>query len=552
MKVGLSLVEKSVHRIDKEVSSKEKMLRGSAWMTSASIFSRILGAIYIIPWYSWFGTHRLQANALYAKGYTVYAVFLMLSTAGIPSAVSKQVAHYNSLNEYGIGRRLYKRTFMLMLLLGILMAIVLWLAAPILAAGDSRTIPVFRSLAIALVIIPCMSLTRGFFQGYQDMAPSAVSQLVEQVVRVIYMLATAFLIMKVMNGNYEFGVVQSTFAAFVGAIGGMLTLIIYYFRKKRKFDNLNVNSNNVIEVSNGRLIKELLAQSIPFIFIGISSTLYNLVDQYSFPSIMKAVTNYSDNYIDAMYALFAANANKLIMISISLASAMAATTIPLLIEAITKNEKKLAQKQLVDTIELFFFIMLPSSLGIAAVARPLYVVFYGYSTYGVYILKVSAYTAIAQGLFVILASLLQGIYENKRAVIYAIIGLVVKLAVQYPLTVSLAAFGPLIASAIGMLVSSFLMFRFLKRNYSLNLKQIQKTFNLLMTFTFIMFLIVSGLVWILGLLFNQESRIIALIEILFSASIGGYIYVLLSLKTRVADHILGAKVERIRTLLHIK
>ena len=82
-----------------QATAKEKMLRGSAWMTAASIFSRILGAIYIIPWYAWFGDQRLQANALYAKGYTVYAVFLMLSTAGIPSAVAKQEAHYNSLNE---------------------------------------------------------------------------------------------------------------------------------------------------------------------------------------------------------------------------------------------------------------------------------------------------------------------------------------------------------------------------------------------------------------------------------------------------------------------
>ena len=395
------------------LSAKEKMLRGSAWMTAASIFSRILGAIYIIPWYAWFGEHRLQANALYAKGYTVYAVFLMLSTAGIPSAVAKQVAHYNSLNEYEIGRRLYRKSFVIMLLLGIIMGGILWGAAPVLAAGDMRTVPVFRSLATALAIIPLMSLTRGFFQGYQDMAPSALSQLVEQVIRVFYMLVTAFIIMKVINGSYQTGVVQSTFAAFVGAVGGILTLAYCYLKKKGEFDYLRANSSNSLEVSDGQLIKELLAQSLPFIFIGIATNLYNLIDQYTFPWVMSKVSTYSSNYIDEMYALFAANANKLIMIVVSLATALAATAIPLLIEFVTKGQKRDAKKQLGDSLELFFFIMLPSALGMAAVARPLYIVFYGYSAYGIAVLKIAAYTAITQGLLIVLASLLQGLYENN-------------------------------------------------------------------------------------------------------------------------------------------
>ena len=190
----------------------------------------------------------------------------MLSTAGIPSAVAKQVAHYNSLNEYEIGRRLYRKSFVIMLLLGIIMGGILWGAAPVLAAGDMRTVPVFRSLATALAIIPPMSLTRGFFQGYQDMAPSALSQLVEQVIRVFYMLVTAFIIMKVINGSYQTGVVQSTFAAFVGAVGGILTLAYCYLKKKGEFDYLRANSSNSLEVSDGQLIKELLLE-LPLIYI---------------------------------------------------------------------------------------------------------------------------------------------------------------------------------------------------------------------------------------------------------------------------------------------
>ena len=82
-------------------SDKEKMIRGSAWMTAGSVFSRILGAIYVIPWRIWLGAAFLTANALFTKGYQIYSLFLIISTAGVPGAVSKQVARYNAMGECG-------------------------------------------------------------------------------------------------------------------------------------------------------------------------------------------------------------------------------------------------------------------------------------------------------------------------------------------------------------------------------------------------------------------------------------------------------------------
>jgi O-antigen/teichoic acid export membrane protein len=78
-----------------------------AWMTAGSVFSRILGAIYVIPWRIWLGAAFLTANALFTKGYQIYSLFLIISTAGVPGAVSKQVARYNAMGEYKTGMRLF-------------------------------------------------------------------------------------------------------------------------------------------------------------------------------------------------------------------------------------------------------------------------------------------------------------------------------------------------------------------------------------------------------------------------------------------------------------
>lgn len=216
--------------------SRRKMISGSAWMTAGSILSRILGAIYIIPWVTWMGAYSNQANALFAKGYNIYSLFLMVATAGIPSAISKMVAHYNGINQYGVSRRLYHSGMYVSVAMGLVCSILMFFGASLLDGGDPDVIPVIQSLAWAVLVIPGMSITRGFLQGYNWMAPSAMSQFVEQLLRVIYMLLATFVIMEMGSGNWVKAVTQSTFAAFIGALGSIVLLAYSFLRRKREMD----------------------------------------------------------------------------------------------------------------------------------------------------------------------------------------------------------------------------------------------------------------------------------------------------------------------------
>ena len=526
----------------KEQTMKEKMLRGSAWMTAGSIISRILGALYIIPWYSWFGSDKLQANALYTKGYTVYSIFLMIAISGIPSAVAKQVAHYNSKNEYGVSKRLFKTSLVALFILGAVCTLIFWLIAPFISQGDPRMVSIYRSLALALLIIPSMSLLRGYFQGFQDMAPSALSQLIEQFLRIIYMLLATYITIKVMGLPFEVGVWQSTFAAFIGAVGGTLLLVGYYLKHKKRLDELVSQSNDQLEITNKTLLKEVLYQALPFIFIACAMSMFNLVDQFTFPVIMQQAGAYSMTQINALYALFAGNANKLIMIVVALSTAMATTAIPLLSEAVARRDSALMKKQLLESLELLFFVMLPAVFGMAAVSRPLYLVFYGYEATGIFVLAISAYVALAMGLFNVLGSLLQGIYENKQAIKYTTLGLGVKLVLQYPLTLWLGVFGPLLATGIAMSWASYLMLRFLYLKYNLPTGQLQVYVNKMFIVALLMFgvtlLFVSGYYMV----FPGNSRLSALVGLSLAAGIGGYLYLLACFKLGLLQRILGIKV----------
>lgn len=537
---------------EKTTTSKEKMLRGSAWMTAGSMFSRILGALYVIPWMMWFGRDRGQANALFAIGYNIYSIFLIISTAGIPGAVAKQVSHYNAMNEYKTGRKLFRSGLYLMVFMGVISAAALYLLAPWISTGDKDAIPVIRSLAWPLLVIPMMSLFRGFFQGYQDMAPSAVSQFIEQVARVIYMLATAYWIMQVVHGSYVTAVAHSTFAAFIGAVASLLVLAWYYLRKRKEWDVLADNSADTLDISTRDMLMEMVRQAIPFIILDAGITIFQLVDQYTFFNMIDDFVVGTRATFNTLYSLFAFNANKLIMIIVSLAASMAITSIPLLSEAYTKRDFRDVRDQVDNTIELFFFIMIPSAIGMAAVAKPLYTIFYGYDFTGTLVLEFSSYTSIVLGLFTVLAAMLQGLYQNRLAITYFVVGLVVKIVVQYPMIYLFKVFGPLMATAIGFMVASYLMINTMNNMFHLKVAELIKFFSETLLFALVMYAVCIGLQQVLYLFLNPASRVQSMLVIVLVAGVGATLYGYLVLKSRLGDQLLGSRIAGLRRRLRIK
>lgn len=538
--------------------AQDQMVRGSAWMTAGSIFSRILGAIYIIPWGIWFGSYFFQGNALYGKGYNIYSFFLIAAIAGIPSAIAKQVAHYNAMNEYGVGFRLYKHGFVLAAITGIVCAALLYFGAPLFDGGDARVVPVLHSLAWAVLIIPVMSLSRGFFQGYQQMAPSAISQFVEQLARVLYMLGSAFIIMRVLHGSWITAVSQSTFAACVGAIAGILTLVWYYLKNRPTFQNLVANSENQIVVPAKQLYHEILQQALPFIVLGAGITIFQLIDQFTFFKIMRTTGVTNETVLNDLFAMFSVNANKLIMITVSLSSALAITAVPLLSEAFTRGDKRDLSKQITNAVLLFEFVMIPSALGMAAIAHPLNIVFYGVShkALATAVLAFSSFVSIMLGLFSVTSAIMQGVSQNKRAVRYFAVGTIVKLALQWPCVHYMGVFGPLVATMVGFVVANVLIVRWLNQAFGVDYQGIAKKTNGILGFSLMMCVLANVIVRLvsggLGRIMTVDSRVGSLIIVILAVGIAGYVYVYFVLKTRLADTVLGERTVRLRRLLRIK
>jgi len=538
-----------------ELTNEDKMARGSAWMTIGNIGSRLMGVIYILPWYYWMGEYGDVGNALFNMGYNVYALFIMVSTAGIPAAIAKQVAYHNSRQEYRISQRLFHRSLQAMAILGLVSALIMYFAAPMLsqaAGGGVDLIPSMRSLSVAILVIPVMSVIRGYFQGIQNIAPFAISQLVEQVARVVYMLIATFMIMELGDGDYVAAVTQSTFGAFIGALAGT-AILIYYFRKEKiKMDILAEHSKETGEVDTIKLLVSTVKEAIPFIILGAGLTIFKLVDQYTFVHTMSSFTEYSQNQLIALMALFGGNPDKLSMVVIGLATSMAIVGMPLLTESYAKQDYAGMAKLVSNNLQLYAFVMLPATLGMMILAYPLNTMFYKPDQLGANLLIAVCVSGLIQGLFMVTSMMLQGMYENGSAVLFFVIGLAVKLATQSVCIHTLEAYGPIVSTTLGMGVTCYLNLWKIHKKTRFNMSLTWKRTALITVMTAIMVAFAGVTKFGLEMFLNPDSKVQSFLIILIVAGVGVLVYVYIALKLRLADKLLGSGMARFRRKLHIK
>ena len=204
---------------------KNSFVEGTFIATFAIFFSKFLGMIYVIPFYAMIGE---QGGALYAYAYNIYLVFLGISTAGLPIAMSKIISEYDTLEMKEAKERSYKVARNIILTISIIAFVILFAFAEefaLLILGDvsggnsiSDVAYVIRAVSFCLIIVPFLSVTRGYLQGHKFISAPSISQVIEQIVRIFIILAGSYTVLNVLKGTVTTAVGVSVFAAFVSGV----------------------------------------------------------------------------------------------------------------------------------------------------------------------------------------------------------------------------------------------------------------------------------------------------------------------------------------------
>ncbi|MDX7994807.1 lipid II flippase MurJ [Bacillus subtilis] len=529
-----------------------KLLRGTFVLTLGTYISRILGMVYLIPFSIMVGA---TGGALFQYGYNQYTLFLNIATMGFPAAVSKFVSKYNSKGDYETSRKMLKAGMSVMLVTGMVAFFILYLSAPMFAEislggkdNNGLTIDhvvyVIRMVSLALLVVPIMSLVRGFFQGHQMMGPTAVSQVVEQIVRIIFLLSATFLILKVFNGGLVIAVGYATFAALIGAFGGLVVLYIYWNKRKGSLLAMMPNTGPTANLSYKKMFFELFSYAAPYVFVGLAIPLYNYIDTNTFNKAMIEAGHQAIS--QDMLAILTLYVQKLVMIPVSLATAFGLTLIPTITESFTSGNYKLLNQQINQTMQTILFLIIPAVVGISLLSGPTYTFFYGseslHPELGANILLWYSPVAILFSLFTVNAAILQGINKQKFAVVSLVIGVVIKLVLNVPLIKLMQADGAILATALGYIASLLYGFIMIKRHAGYSYKILVKRTVLMLVLSAIMGIAVKIVQWVLGFFISyQDGQLQAAIVVVIAAAVGGAVYLYCGYRLGFLQKILGRR-----------
>ncbi len=528
--------------------SNSNLLRGTFILTLGTYISRLLGMIYVFPFFALVGE---QGAALYGYGYIPYTIFLSISTIGVPMAVSKFVSKYNALGDYETSRRLFRLGMKIMLVTGFLSFSLLYLIAPFLATIilDGKNLlnsvedvtNVIRMVSFALLVVPVMSIIRGFFQGNQSMEPTAISQVIEQLVRIVFLLGSVYFIIEVSDGELSVAVGFATFAAFIGAIGGLTVMAWFWRKRKEGLDLLLEQSKTHSDFSSKEMIKELLRYAAPFVIVGLAIPLYQVVDTFTFHKAMLSIGN-SEKTSEFVLSMIQFTIPKLVMIPVSLATAFGLTLVPAITKAFTNKDQNLLHTQINQSFQVVFFLTLPAVVGLSVLSDELYAMFYKVDELGSNLLAIYAPIAILFAFFTITSAILQGIQKQKLAIISLCFGLLLKIIFNVPLILMFEGVGSILATGIGYLGSVIYSLAMIKRHSSFSYRMVVKRSALMVVISFLMLVGINLILWVSNpwLVFS-DGRWEAIVLTLLGVLTGSCIYLYLSYRTNLAGKLLGAR-----------
>lgn len=538
---------------------KNGFVEGTFIATFAIIIVKVLGALYVIPFYRIIGE---SGGALYSYAYNVYNLFLNISTAGIPIAISKIISEYNTLEMYEAKERAYKLGRNIILIISVIAFFMLFVFSKEFASlilGEIKggnTLDdvsfVIKCVSFCLLIIPFLSVSKGYLQGHKYITPSSISQVIEQVVRIAVLLMGSYIVINVLNKSVTLGVGVSVFAAFVGGCSAYLYIKIKMIKNKSAFPTKNTKDN----VSNKEILKKIFKYSIPIIIVSVATDIYSLTDM-----TLVVRTSYKLGYTakeaELIASIISTWAPKICMIINAVAIGMGTSLIPHMVSSYTKKDYTSSNKRFNEALRIIIVSTLPLAVGLAFLSEPVYTLFYGNNTYGTLILRYTSISSFFASIYIVISLSLQSLNKFKTVYVSSIMGFLINALLDVPLMylfnlMGLEAFyGAILATILGYVFSYIYSLTSLKKSMNFNYSETLDTIKKVLLPIISMFIVLVILNLFVKLPTNGIMRMCLVLGLY--TLLGAFVFLGISYKTGLLYEVFGKDyVDNLLRKLHLK
>ncbi len=427
---------------------KQSFVQGAFILVIASLIVKVVGAFFKIPL-----THLIddEGMGIFNSAYSIYTVMFIIATAGFPTAISKMVAESLALNRKREAERIFRIAVVILALIGVTGSLVLFYGADMLAGvikSESATMAI-QAISPAVICVAFMAVFRGYFQGRQNMYPTAISEVVEALGKLIfgYLFAWVFI-----THSVEKAAAGAVFGVTMGTVLSFFSLfILFLVYKKNKEQYLRNESTG----SYRSLTKKLIRIAVP-ITIGASvSSLTNLADMFTvmrrlqdivqvtpeflvkYQNIIEKITDFNGTAISgdlatALYGLYTGKAITLFNFPLTMVVALGMSVVPVIAGALAKGDKNASQRAVNTVLKLTILFAIPCAIGMYVLAAPILQVVFGDSLAATMLQKL-AISIVFVSMLQITTSILQAYGRTVVPVVNMFVGGVIKVIVNYNL-----------------------------------------------------------------------------------------------------------------------
>ena len=517
---------------------KDNYIKQGSILAGASLLVRIIGMLYRFPMSNIIGE---EGNGLYSVAFEIYDVMLIISSYSLPLAISKMISAKRVKKEHGNIIRMFRCSMIFALVSGGTAALILFFGAPFIEshmAGGKYTglaIPL-RFLAPTIFVVAIMGVLRGLFQGKGTMIPTAISQIIEQVVNAFVSIYAAYSLMKAHNLSLMiagWGAAGGTMGTLCGAVSGCMILLFIYMVYRPVLKRQAKRDKNKHFDSSGSIYKLILLTAIPII---LSQTVYQIsgIIDYSLLGAIQSSKGWDALAIKTATGLYSTKYRLLLSVPIAIATSMSSSILPSVVSSYAVGDSDSLNRKIATGIKFNMLVAFPCFAGFTVFGKQILMLLFPSQDYitGGKLLMAGSVAVILYAVSNVTGAVLQGIDKMKLPVIHSAIGLAVHVATVVLLLAftNAGVFALVAGNVVFPLIVSFLNMVSIYR-YTTYRQEIVKTFLVPFAASAVMGA-VSFVLYNVLYRFWPHNTILILISILIAA----IIYFVLYLKFKGATN----------------
>ncbi|MFW6238194.1 MAG: putative polysaccharide biosynthesis protein [Halanaerobiales bacterium] len=444
-------------------NKNSSFIKGAVTLGTAGLISKVLGfaAKIILP--------RLIGDVgvgIYEKAYPFYSILLVFSTAGLPIALAKLISDRTARGHYKYAYRIFRVCLWMSIITGLVLSVVMiGLSRPLIVLFGWKMETLYSILAIAPAVffVSIMATYRGFFQGLQNMVPTAISQVTEQFVRILTIIILVYILIPY---GVKYGAAGATFGAVTGSIAGLLVLLVIYRKKKEEIWQFK-DSSPAGEFSSFKTAKKILFLAGPITFGALITPLMRFIDSAIVPARLAAANFSSPTGLFGQFGMAMTLVRFPTILTLSLATAL----VPAISGAFARENGEQIKHRSESSLRLTILLALPAAGGLFIMARPLTAVIFG-SPESAVPLRFVALGVLFISLKQISGAILQGMGKPLIPARNLLIGAIFNAVINYTLT-AMPRFGirgAALGTVTGFAVGAFLNLLYARKWTRFNFK----------------------------------------------------------------------------------